>query len=221
MKDTTLIIFGKYPREGFVKTRLAASVGNALATEFFRHCIENIFDVADGIRQHMEPVFCFAEAQDESSVRDWLGNRFRLIPQMQASLMDRNREAFRHVFEEGTKSALIIATDIPDISSNVLLEAQEALATYDVVIGPDQVDGYYLLGMNGFEPRLFDIAYGAQTPLFPQLLEQAEVLNLRVRTLPVLLNINTIEDLNQWQENERINKKDYSTKRQVVSVPRF
>ena len=104
----TLIIFGKFPRPGFVKTRLAVTTGDMAATAFFKRCIEHIFDVADDLRTQMDPLFCFAEAEDEPAVRAWIGDRFRLHPQIHAPLMERNRDAFRYAFEQGAGSALII-----------------------------------------------------------------------------------------------------------------
>ena len=198
MKKTTLIIFGKFPREGFVKTRLAATTGHTAATEFFRLCIEHIFEVADMARPYMDPVFCFAEADDEPAVVQWIGTRLPLIPQIKGTLMERNREAFRHVFAQGYERALIIATDIPDISQDILLAALRELDTTDIVIGPDQLDGYYLLGMNDFHSKLFAVSYTPSTPLLPQIVAQANTLGLRVQTLPILYNINTIDDLKEW-----------------------
>lgn len=198
MKNTALIIFGKFPREGFVKTRLATKIGNTDATEFFKKCLEHIFDVADTVRPYMDPLFCFAEAHDEPAVVRWLGTRFSLVPQINGTLMERNREAFRYVFAEGYERALIIATDIPDLSEEVLLAALRDLETSDMVIGPDQHDGYYLLGMNDFESKLFDVTYTPTTPLLPQMMAQAKNLDLRLHAMPILYNINTTDDLKEW-----------------------
>ena len=201
MGENILIIFGKFPRLGFVKTRLARSLGDDSALELFKTWINHAFDEADKVRTLCTPVYFFAEAEDEASVRLWLKDRFPLFAQSKENLVERNKDAFARMFAQGAKKVVIIATDVPDLSAEIFTQAFSSLDTSDVVLGLDNVDGYYLLGMKALHNELFTVTYGSN-PIGPQLLTKAQELGLSVAQLPMLFNINTIEDLKEWQDKK-------------------
>jgi glycosyltransferase A (GT-A) superfamily protein (DUF2064 family) len=62
------------------------------------------------------------------------------------------------VFEKGYESAILIGTDIPELSRDVIFSAQQALKKHDAVLGPSSDGGYYLVGFtkSGFVKTIFD-----------------------------------------------------------------
>ena len=50
---------------------------------------------------------------------------------------------------------IIIGTDCPDLSQNIIEDAFLALNSHDVVLGPASDGGYYLIGMQQFTPEIF------------------------------------------------------------------
>jgi hypothetical protein len=100
-------------------------------------------------------------------------------------------------FQENTrhyKRVIIIGSDNPALSSDHINTAFDYLQDADLVIGPAEDGGYYLLGMQTFQPALFhDIAWST-----PQVLEQTlsviQKLALSYATLPVLNDVDTYAD---------------------------
>ena len=66
------------------------------------------------------------------------------------------KNAFRTVFENGYKSVVIIGTDCPRLDGDRIMDAFTELDLYDVIIGPSEDGGYYLLGSKCLHSMLFE-----------------------------------------------------------------
>jgi rSAM/selenodomain-associated transferase 1/rSAM/selenodomain-associated transferase 2 len=210
-KSASIIIFARYPIEGKVKSRLASTIGNRHAKEFYKMISEKIINETKLIRNSYKYVFCSEKAEKEM-VKKWLGRSFLYSYQEGNDLGERMTNAFRKVFSHGAKKAIIIGTDIPDLSSEIIKKAIKKLDKTDLVIGPSKDGGYYLLGMKKFSPALFkDIEYGTSNVL-AETISKAEKLNLTYFTLELLQDIDTEEDLINWLNSHNRNdiKKEIS-----------
>ncbi|HEX9831050.1 MAG TPA: TIGR04282 family arsenosugar biosynthesis glycosyltransferase, partial [Thermodesulfobacteriota bacterium] len=165
-----LIIFLKYPEPGRVKTRLAQVIGNEKAAELYsamaRTVIHNVSKSGD-----YKKIIFFDPPERKTDVEKWLSksmnlgeNRrkkrsqddFSLYPQQGESLGQKMASAFDTVFSLGVEKAVIIGTDCIDISVEIISEAFDSLQTTDVVLGPAQDGGYYLLGLTKQNPVIFN-----------------------------------------------------------------
>jgi rSAM/selenodomain-associated transferase 1 len=143
-----LLVFVRAPRPGSVKTRLAAALGDDGALAVYRRLAEHTVAVArelagDGVevRVHHTPADAGAE------VRAWLGDGPRYLPQGEGSLGERMEEAFRRAFAGGARRVVIVGSDLPGLSSELLRRAFDALGEREAVVGPARDGGYYLLGL--------------------------------------------------------------------------
>ena len=75
--------------------------------------------------------------------------------QGEGDLGQRLARAARRSIEAGD-GVLLIGTDCPELDSNRLAEAAEALGRNDCVIVPSVDGGYVLLGLNRYDCSLFD-----------------------------------------------------------------
>jgi hypothetical protein len=100
---------------------------------------------------------------------------------------------------------VIIGSDIPDITADLMIRAFKGLYQKDLVLGPASDGGYYLIGVHRrsfrhWHPRIFrNIQWGTEHVL-PQTLEIANNLNLRYDLLHTLRDVDRPEDLNVWYE---------------------
>ena len=195
----TFIIFGRYPQPGRVKTRLAASIGNEAAADFYRLCAEHTFRQLSPFQNSSVHFYC-SDPDDLPKVNEWIAPYlFSIAAQTGASLGERMMNAFDSSFQQGSKKVIIIGTDAPDISSEILQSSIDALDTFDIVIGPALDGGYYLLGMKQLHGDLFkDIPWSTED-VFQKTIEKAHSHNLSVQLLPPLSDIDTIEDLTAWR----------------------
>jgi len=67
----------------------------------------------------------------------------------------RMANAFQEGFTSGFEKIIIIGSDMYDLDSETIESAFSSLSNNDFVLGPAQDGGYYLLGMNTFNPNLF------------------------------------------------------------------
>jgi hypothetical protein len=97
----------------------------------------------------------------------------------------------------GSKRAVLVGSDIPDLPLEFMEEAFSSLKKKDAVIGPAYDGGYYLLGFKDktFSPRVFEgMPWGTET-VFDKTVQALKRLGQKVHTLPYQRDIDTAEDL--------------------------
>ena len=203
--DNSLIVFLKYPEPGKVKTRLAKAVGNGRACVIYRQLAEgvmkNIFSKNPGT---YDVCFFFTPADKENEIKDWLktiidkdlGADVQFIPQEGNTLGERMSNAFKQMLQgKGYKRSIIIGTDCPGIDAALIEDAFEVSKKRDIVIGPCEDGGYYLLGLSRYVSDLFiDIAWSTDQ-VFNQTMEKIQKNTLSCGILKTLADIDTPEDL--------------------------
>jgi glycosyltransferase A (GT-A) superfamily protein (DUF2064 family) len=105
--------------------------------------------------------------------------------------------AFIRCFSEGFERAILIGSDLPDLTPAVLREAVASLAENDVVIGPASDGGYYLIGFHKrtFLPLMFHgIPWSAGT-VFQKTMTILQDSALTVHRTPKWNDVDTMEDL--------------------------
>jgi rSAM/selenodomain-associated transferase 1 len=128
----------------------------------------------------------------------WAGPVFHFMPQVEGDLGIRIEAAFNYVFRQGARKAVIVASDVPDLSAEIIENAISALIGNDIVIGPTNDGGYYLLGMNRLHSDLFRGVTWSTTKVYDETLSIVEYLGLKVHSLRALDDIDTEEDLHRW-----------------------
>ncbi len=194
MNGAALIVFVKRPRAGEVKTRLATAVGADVAAAFYRVLAgEEIRRTTPAFGEYQRLIF-FSPDEAEAEIAAWLPSE-TLLPQRGAELGARMAQASAEAFARGARRVAIIGTDVPWLSRESVLEAFAALDRSDLVLGPCHDGGYYLLATARPRPELFEgIAWGSASVLAATL-HKAEALDLRVRQLASLPDIDTLEDV--------------------------
>ena len=193
-----LLIFAREPVLGRVKTRLAAGIGAAAALAVYRELLA-LTAAAVAAAQVPATVWLAEAAADEALPRpEWPGLPWRAQPPAD-SLGARMAHAFSAAFGTGAGRAVIIGTDCPGLSAALLTRAFEELLTHDVVLGPADDGGYYLLGMNKLEVELFQNKSWSTATVLPDTLADAARLGLRVALLPTLHDVDSAQDLATWR----------------------
>ena len=201
--QNNVITFCKYPVEGKVKTRIAKTIGNEFATKLYRIFAEHTFQEL----LKADPVFSylfFPYNDNQEKIRKWAGTEFFFELQEGNDLGEKMYNAFKKIIDRGSAKTIIIGTDIPDISSDIIRKALLALDNSDIVIGPSNDGGYYLLGMKKLHKNLFTGIEWSQDSVLTETLEKVNALNLSYSLLPELIDIDTEDDLKKWLSNYSI-----------------
>lgn len=199
-----LLIFAREPVLGRVKTRLAAGIGAEAALAVYR---ELLALTAAAVAEAQLPATVWlaeapADADPAQPRPEWAGLPWRVQPPAD-SLGTRMAQAFEAAFGAGAGRVVIIGTDCPGLSAALLRQAFEHLLSHDLVVGPADDGGYYLLGMNKLEPALFLNKDWSTATVLPDTLADAARLGLRVAQLPTLHDVDSAQDLATWRAAQK------------------
>ncbi len=190
--EETLLIFIKNPVLGRVKTRLAAALGAEAALAAYQELLAYTRAVAT--RTACRRRLYYSDYLPEAD--EWPTDLFEKHLQSGADLGLRMANAFESAFEAGADRVLIIGSDCPGITPEILAEGFDALHACDFVLGPSADGGYYLLGMRRFQAAVFEgIAWSSPTVCAETRLRM-QALGGDCRMLPVLTDIDTEADWN-------------------------
>ena len=211
----TVIIFCRFPSEGKVKSRLAQDTGEKTAAECYRLCAEHTFDECRKlVRNNTVCCIFYSEKGEEDKIKNWVGPGFEFFPQNGIDLGAKMTCAFKKVSEKNAGKAILIGTDIPDISADILKGAFYKLDSADVVIGPASDGGFYLFGAKRFVPGLFNGIKWGGGKVYGTVKRRLEEKNLKIGETAELIDIDTIDDVKLWLKNKSGNE-DSSLKLQI------
>lgn len=196
--DKSLIVFLKNPVEGKVKTRIANTAGNIKALEIYKELLGILND--NLARVNCEVYLYFTETPMDISY--WANANYIYRVQKGNDLGARMSAAFEEVFRDGGSQkplkVLIVGSDCPLLSAEIIDEAFLKLDKSDIVLGPAEDGGYYLLGMKKMNTELFEGVSWSTEKVLNETLDKAAGLGLSVAFTPSLFDIDTEEDWTRW-----------------------
>ena len=151
MPKNLLLVFTRNPELGKVKTRLAKTVGNATALKIYIFLLERTRDIA--VKVAADKAVYYSVKIRENDI--WDASIFQKHQQVGEDLGIRMSHAFKNGFKAGYEKVMIIGSDLYDLTAETIENAFIALKDNEVVIGPAEDGGYYLLGMNSLEEKVF------------------------------------------------------------------
>ena len=151
MPKNLLLVFTRNPELGKVKTRLAKTVGNATALKIYIFLLERTRDIA--VKVAADKAVYYSVKVRENDI--WDASIFQKHQQVGEDLGIRMLHAFKNGFKTGYEKVMVIGSDLYDLTAETIENAFIALENNEVVIGPAEDGGYYLLGMNSLEEKVF------------------------------------------------------------------
>jgi uncharacterized protein len=191
----TLIIFTRYPTPGNVKTRLIPAVGATGAASLHRQMTEYTLHQARELRSRLPvTISVHFDGSDSQQMADWLGEDLVYQSQGAGDLgMRMNRSIATGC--QSTDRVVLIGTDCPELTFDILIQAFEHLLNRDLVLGAALDGGYYLIGMRQPQPELFVGVDWGTDRVCQQTIDIANRLNLSIGYLPQLADVDRPEDL--------------------------
>jgi rSAM/selenodomain-associated transferase 1 len=193
--DRVLAIMAKAPRPGQVKTRLAAVYPPEAVLDLYRALVEDSIALARQVGAGIAAVCPAGEAEE---VARWLPSDVRVVPQRGLGLADGLTSCFDLLCDGSagrTRRVIAFNSDSPHVAPAVIRSAFQALLDHDVVIGPCDDGGYYLVGAAGSHPGLFDPRTMGTGSACEILLARARQLDLSAAVLAEHYDVDLPEDL--------------------------
>lgn len=141
-----VILFAKPPWQA--KTRLAAVLGDAIAAELARAFLVDTWSLLRSI-EWADPILATTDA-DDPFWSEWRGAT--VWPQGGGDLGDRMERALSRALET-YRGAIIIGGDVPGVPVAAMNQTRDALQRADVVMGPAEDGGFYLIGFRDECPQ--------------------------------------------------------------------
>ncbi len=206
--ERVILVFLKLPVPGKVKTRLAKSIGDKEAAAAYEKLVTRVFERC-GEASADRIVIAFDPPEKVKEVKAWLAPRLELlesevswIAQSQGDLGDRLDSASKAIFQAHPRTVLsIIGTDCIHLDPDLFEEAWASLAAgIDVVFGPTEDGGYYLIGLKEPQETLFrDIPWSTEDTLEASL-QAAQAGGLKSFQLASRIDVDTIDEWGQVRD---------------------
>jgi uncharacterized protein len=186
-----LLLFTKPAREGRVKTRLVGDLTPAEAAALHAAFLEDLLDrlCAGSFDLHLAWALDPGEPVPASP-----------FPGVRQEGKDLGERLFRTLAAAAAEASAVAAlgSDHPTLPLEVVHDAFERLeAGADVVLGPAEDGGYYLIALRAAAvvPRLFEGIAWSTDRVFPETVARCRELGLRLELLPRASDVDTPEDL--------------------------
>jgi len=193
--DSALILFAKAPIPGQVKTRLCPPLSPDEAASLHGSVVLDMLERSRGLSSTDRFVACFPSPDHVFFKILEERHGVRLIAQAGEDLGARMALAFADVFAQGYRRVLVTGTDLPTLPGSAFSEALTLLDRYDLVLGPAQDGGYYLIGLRKPAPELFAGIPWSTDRVLALTQTKAAAAGLKTALLPVRRDIDTLDDL--------------------------
>ena len=161
MTETTLILFCKRPAPGFGKQRLAAEIGTDAAFQVAKGLLGCALE---DLRNWPGPVVVSPSCTEEI---DWaatlLSREYEVIPQTDGNLGERIESIDLMLRQRGQYRQIVIGSDAPELSLELLSAADGLLDEVDVVFSSAEDGGVSLMGTRSGWPSLKAMPWSTET----------------------------------------------------------
>jgi uncharacterized protein len=196
-KEVAVAIMAKAPRPGTVKTRLCppllATEAAALYRCFLLDKIASVGGLVDA-----RPVIAYTP-DDARAEFDALAPNFALVAQHGPDLGARLHATLASLLAAGHAGAIAVDSDTPTLPSGFLQQAVDCLSRPgpDVVLGPTEDGGYYLIGVRAPHRELFERMPWSTSDVLEVTRRRVAAAGLRAVCLPSWFDVDTPEDLDR------------------------
>lgn len=195
-----ILVFGREPLPGQVKTRLIPAIGATGATRIYRYLLERSLQIAAATPHCLTELWCCPDSASNAFCQS-LAVRFDIALHVQHGI-DLG-ERMLHAFEAALPRAdrvILIGSDCPGYSQSYLESSLDALTIHDAVIGPAHDGGYVLIGLTRVDRKIFDNLAWSTGAVLAQTRHRLRSLGWPWTELAALRDLDTPDDLKHFPE---------------------
>lgn len=196
-----LITVVKRPEPGATKTRLCPPFSLQEAAAFYRCLMRDTLALMARV-SGVEPIVAYAPLEARNYFHNLVFDDFGLIPQRGRDLGERLDNVLTYHLQRGYSQAVVMDSDSPTLPLAYIRQAFHELndPAVDVVLGPCDDGGYYLVGLKAPCSALFRGIVMSTSSVTAETLERAREQGLRVACLPQWYDVDTPDDLERLIE---------------------
>jgi rSAM/selenodomain-associated transferase 1 len=202
--DRVLVVMAKAPRPGAVKTRLAPSFSPEAVIDFYRCLLEDTLALARSLQTDDVEVAIMCPDSDVDELAQLAGREVSVVAQKGEGLAAGLTSVFAHFTENHQRRVIAFNSDSPHLPRTVLENSFDTLTGRDLVVGPTNDGGYYLVGAKASHPALFASDGMGTRSALERLLSRARTLGLSVGIADLFYDIDIADDLTRLAAELRL-----------------
>lgn len=189
----------KRPFPGQSKTRLMPAFSAEAAAQLYECFLRDVLDLVQSL-PHITPIIAYTPLSEAAYFRE-LAPGMELMPQQGQTLGERLDHALSFCLDLGYRTVAAINSDSPTLPAAYLTQAfaEMEVAETDLVLGPCEDGGYYLIGWKRPYPQLVREVTMSTNHVLQDTLALAHRLDLNVRLLPAWYDVDTAADVARVQ----------------------
>jgi len=188
-----LIVFAKEPEKGKVKTRLSGCLSPRQCLKLYKGLLKETVVLARSAGCGQKIIAYDSGGQNPEFLKKIAGD-FKFHRQKGRGLGERMFNAFKSALADQAK-AVIIGSDSPGLPVSRIRRAFELLDENDLVLGPANDGGYYLIGLKKPCQKIFTGIEWSSRSVFKKTLVRAGKLKKKTAVLDFWHDIDTPQDL--------------------------
>jgi len=206
VSEHCLGLMAKYWQPGKVKTRLAAKVGPQEAAAIYREFVTTLLTRLTNTAAQTTLAFTPPERLPE--FQQTAPPSWQLEPQSGNDLGDRMHHFFHRRQQEGFRKTVLLGTDSPNIPLAYIEQAFDQLDNHQVVLGPTEDGGYWLVGIAGIVPPIFSDIPWSTPQVWQATVEALHGAGISHHVLPTWYDVDEAADLRRLITDLRANLQD-------------
>jgi uncharacterized protein len=199
--ENALLVIAKRPAPGQTKTRLTPPLSPEHAAELYEYFLQDTLHLARHV-PNVTRMIAYAPLDAENYFNQ-LAPDYMLVPQLGNDLGERLDNVLTQCLNDGYARVVIMDSDSPTLPSQFVANAFNALQDADVVLGPCDDGGYYLIGLTRPQPRLLREVKMSTPNVLRDTLAIAREEHLRVALLDAWYDVDTANELEHLREDLR------------------
>jgi uncharacterized protein len=203
MNSSALIIMAKEPQVGATKTRLCPPLTLADAAKLYEvllwDTIKMVSDISD-----IDLAIAITPPESTTYFQQISPEGTQLIPVGCADIGECLTYVLGKLLAIGYKRVIALNSDGPSLPPEYIYQAEQSLDHHDLVFGPAEDGGYYLVGFKEMYVEIFSGIEWSTPQVLLQTLQKVTALGLSVQLLPPWYDIDTAEDIERLQAELQI-----------------
>ncbi len=201
-----VVIMAKAPVPNEVKTRLVPPLEPEAASLLYHSFLLDKIEQVKSIEARR--FVAYTPQTSESFFMSIMPPGFSLINQVGEDLGERLANVSKILFESGAKKVMMLDSDTPNLPTVLIREGLSRLNDVDVVVGPCEDGGYYLIGMRSWVPELFRGIPWSTSGVADLTIKKAQSLDLSVSLLDRWYDVDTVIDLERLKNDLQLPDKN-------------
>jgi rSAM/selenodomain-associated transferase 1 len=189
-----IVIMAKEPRPGLVKTRMVSDLDPIAVSKiylgFLMDRIQQVREILD-----VDHYIAYTPGKAVDFFKEMALESFNLIPQNGRDLGERLSNISHQLFDKGYKKIAIMDSDSPNLPSRFITSSFFYLDSSDIVLGPCEDGGYYLIGLSHDIPEIFADIPWSTSEVVAVTKERANSEGKSIKFLEKWYDVDTKDDL--------------------------